>query len=98
MTDKAELQRNASKIALAGLLTVSLCGAGLLGGTSSPAYAGEVVVNKTANESTAQTLSYKAFKLFDAAKNTDGSISDITWANNDVKTAVEGVIKAEDNT
>lgn len=31
MTDKAELQRNASKIALAGLLTVSLCGAGLLG-------------------------------------------------------------------
>ena len=32
MTDKAELQRNASKIALAGLLTVSLCGAGLLGG------------------------------------------------------------------
>ena len=99
MTDKAELQRNASKIALAGLLTVSLCGAGLLGGgTSSPAYAGEVVVNKTANESTAQTLSYKAFKLFDATKNADGSISDITWANNDVKTAVEGVIKAEDNT
>ena len=32
MTDKAELQRNASIIALAGLLTVSLCGASLLGG------------------------------------------------------------------
>ena len=61
----------------------------------SPAYAGQVTVNKT---SAADTLSYKAFKLFNATKNADGSISDITWANDDVKAAVEGVIKAKDAT
>ena len=52
-------------------------------------------MNKT---SAADTLSYKAFKLLNATKNADGSISDITWANNDVKAAVEGVIKAKDAT
>ena len=94
MIKTVEIQKRASKAALAGLLAVSLCGGTMLSGVS-PAYAGQVTVNKT---SAADTLSYKAFKLFNATKNADGSISDITWANDDVKAAVEGVIKAKDAT
>ena len=90
----AEIQKNASKVALAGVLAVSLCGGSMLSGVST-AYAGNVTVNKTSD---ADTLSYKAFKLFNATKNADGSVSDITWANDDVKAAVEGVIKAKDAT
>ena len=94
MIKTVEIQKSASKVALAGLLAVSLCGGTMLGGVS-PAYAGQVTVNKT---SAADALSYRAFKLFNATKNADGSISDITWANDDVKAAVEGVIKAKDPT
>lgn len=90
----AGIQKNASKVALAGVLAVSLCGGSMLSGVST-AYAGDVTVNKTSD---ADTLSYKAFKLFNATKNADGSVSDITWANDDVKDAVEKVIKAKDAT
>ena len=91
----AGIQKNASKAALAGVLAVSLCGGSMLSGVST-AYAGNVTVNKIATESAADQLSYKAFKLFNATKNADDSVSDITWASDDVKAAVEGVIKAED--
>lgn len=90
----AGIQKNASKVALAGVLAVSLCGGSMLSGVST-AYAGNVTVSKTSD---ADTLSYKAFKLFNATKNADGSVSDITWANDDVKDAVEKVIKAKDAT
>lgn len=92
----AGIQKNASKAALAGVLAVSLCGGSMLSGVST-AYAGDVTVNKIATESATSQLSYKAFKLFNTTVNTDGSISDITWVSDDVKAAVEGVIKAEDN-
>mgnify|MGYP004724429499 FL=1 len=95
MSKLVEIQRSASKVALAGLLAASLCGGSLLGGVSS-AYAGDVTVSKIATESATDQLSYKAFKLFNATVNDDGSVSDITWANDDVKTAVETVIKAKD--
>ena len=95
MSKLVEIQRRASKVALAGLLAASLCGGSLLGGVSS-AYAGDVTVSKIATESATDQLSYKAFKLFNATVNDDGSVSDITWANDDVKTAVETVIKAKD--
>lgn len=89
----AGIQKNASKVALAGVLAVSLCGGSMLSGVST-AYAGNVTVNKIATESAADQLSYKAFKLFNATKNADDSVSDITWASDDEKAAVEGVIKA----
>lgn len=92
----AGIQKNASKAALAGVLAVSLCGGSMLSGVST-AYAGDVTVNKIATESATSQLSYKAFKLFNTTVNTDGSVSDITWVSDDVKAAVEGVIKAEDN-
>ena len=92
----AGIQKNASKAALAGVLAVSLCGGSMLGGVST-AYAGDVTVSKIATESATSQLSYKAFKLFNTTVNTDGSVSDITWVSDDVKAAVEGVIKAEDN-
>lgn len=91
----AGIQKNASKVALAGVLAVSLCGGSMLSGVST-AYAGDVTVNKIATESATSQLSYKASKLFNTTVNTDGSVSDITWVSNEVKTAVEGVIKAED--
>ena len=60
------------------------------------AYAGEVTISKTATETDANALSYNAFKLFNATNNADGSVSDITWANDDIKNAVLGVITAND--
>lgn len=89
------LQTNASKVALAGLLAASLCGGSMMVGAST-AYAGEVTIGKTATETDANALSYNAFKLFNATKNADGSVSSITWVNDDMQNAVLGVITAND--
>lgn len=95
MCKMVALQTNASKVALAGLLAASLCGGSMVVGVST-AYAGEVTISKTATETDANALSYNAFKLFNATKNDDGSVSDITWVNDDIKNAVLGVIKKHD--
>ena len=95
MYKKVSLQTNASKVALAGLLAASLCGGSMMVGAST-AYAGEVTIGKTATETDANALSYNAFKLFNATKNDDGSVSSITWVNDDIKNAVLGVIKKHD--
>lgn len=95
MYKKVALQTNASKVALAGLLAASLCGGSMVVGAST-AYAGEVTINKTTTETDANALSYNAFKLFNATKNDDGSVSDITWVNDDTKNAVLDVIKKHD--
>lgn len=95
MYKMVSLQTNASKVALAGLLAASLCGGSMMVGVSA-AYAGEVTISKTATETDANALSYNAFKLFNATKNDDGSVSSITWVNDDTKNAVLGVIKKHD--
>lgn len=95
MYKMVSLQMNASKVALAGLLAASLCGGSMMVGAST-AYAGEVTISKTATETDANALSYNAFKLFNATKNDDGSVSSITWVNDDIKNAVLGVIKKHD--
>ena len=95
MYKKVSLQTNASKVALAGLLAASLCGGSMMVGAST-AYAGEVTISKTATETDASALSYNAFKLFNATNNADGSVSNITWVNDDTKNAVLGVITAND--
>lgn len=95
MYKMVSLQTNASKVALAGLLAASLCGGSMMVGAST-AYAGEVTIKKTATETDANALSYNAFKLFNATKNDDGSVSSITWVNDDIKNAVRGVITAND--
>lgn len=95
MYKMVSLQTNASKVALAGLLAASLCGGSMMVGAST-AYAGEVTISKTATETGENVLSYNAFKLFNATKNDDGSVSNITWVNDDIKNAVLGVITAND--
>lgn len=95
MYKMVSLQTNASKVALAGLLAASLCGGSMMVGAST-AYAGEVTISKTATETDANALSYNAFKLFNATKNDDGSVSSITWVNDDIMNAVLGVITAND--
>ena len=95
MYKMVSLQTNASKTALAGLLAASLCGGSMMVGAST-AYAGEVTISKTTTETDANALSYNATKLFNATSNADGSVSDITWANDDVKNAVLGVITEKD--
>ena len=95
MYKMVSLQMNASKVALAGLLAASLCGGSMMVGAST-AYAGEVTISKTATETDANALSYNAFKLFNATKNDDGSVSSITWVNDDTKNAVLGVITEKD--
>lgn len=95
MYKMVSLQTNASKVALAGLLAASLCGGSMMVGAST-AYAGEVTISKTATETDANALSYNAFKLFNATKNDDGSVSSITWVNDDIKNAVLGVIRKHD--
>lgn len=92
MYKMVSLQTNASKVALAGLLAASLCGGSMMVGAST-AYAGQVTISNTAD---ANALSYNAFKLFNATKNDDGSVSSITWVNDDIKNAVLGVITAND--
>ena len=92
MYKMVSLQTNASKVALAGLLAASLCGGSMMVGAST-AYAGEATISNTAD---ANALSYNAFKLFNATKNDDGSVSSITWVNDDIKNAVLGVITAND--
>lgn len=95
MYKMVSLQTNVSKVALAGLLAASLCGGSMMVGAST-AYAGEVTIKKTATETDANALSYNAFKLFNATKNDDGSVSSITWVNDDIEYAVSGVITAND--
>lgn len=92
MYKMVSLQTNASKVALAGLLAASLCGGSMMVGAST-AYAGEVTISNTAD---ATALSYNAFKLFNATNNDDGSVSNITWVNDDTKNAVLDVIKKHD--
>lgn len=95
MYKMVSLQTNASKVALAGLLAASLCGGSMMVGAST-AYAGEVTISKTATETDANALSYNATKLFNATNNADGSVSNITWVNDDTKNAVLDVIKKHD--
>ena len=95
MYKMVSLQTNVPKVALAGLLAASLCGGSMMVGAST-AYAGEVTISKTATETDENALSYNAFKLFNATKNDDGSVSSITWVNDDTRNAVLGVITAND--
>lgn len=95
MYKMVSLQTNVPKVALAGLLAASLCGGSMMVGAST-AYAGEVTISKTATETDANALSYNATKLFNATNNADGSVSNITWVNDDTKNAVLDVITAND--
>lgn len=96
----AGLGRTMGRVALVGGVAASLAlgqlapVAALAEGEAPDATKGSITINS--NNYRKGELSYLGYQVFKAAVGKDGSVSDVQWANDDVKAAVEGVIRAED--
>ena len=96
----AGLGRTMGRVALVGGVAASMAlgqlapVAALAEGEAQDATKGSITINS--NNYRKGELSYLGYQVFKAAVGKDGSVSAVQWANDDVKAAVEGVIKAED--
>lgn len=65
--------------------------------TAVPAFANTEITYKTGeievDNTDGQVTTYKAFRIFNANKNDDGTMSNFSWPNNDIRNAVIGVIQ-----
>jgi len=88
-----------ARAAVAAGLTIAMSLGGALG-PATMAFAAEGDNTITIRNVQGNETSFKGYEIFKATvtDNTDGtkSVSNISWANDDVKAAVEGVIRAQD--
>lgn len=88
-----------ARAAVAAGLTIAMSLGGALG-PATMAFAAEGDNTITISNVQGNETSFKGYEIFKATvtDNTDGtkSVSNISWANDDVKAAVEGVISAQD--
>lgn len=91
---KMSMSKNIARLAVTAGLTAALS----FGGVMAPvtmAFAAGTDGSVTIKNVEGNATEFEGYQIFNADVATDGTVSNITWANTDVQSAVEGVIRKE---
>ena len=94
---KMSMSKNIARLAVTAGLTAALS----FGGVMAPvtmAFAAGTDGSVTIKNVDGNATEFVGYQIFNADVDNDGNVSNITWVNPDVKSAVEGVIKKEETT
>ncbi len=97
---KMSMSKNIARLAVTAGLTAALSFGGVMAPvTMAFAEDGATTANGsvTIENVEGNTTEFEGYQIFNADVATDGTVSNITWANTDVQLAVVNVIRAEDN-
>lgn len=92
------MSKNIARLAVTAGLTAALSFGGVMApvtmafATDAVAANGSVTIKNVDGNAT----EFEGYQIFDADVADDGSVSNVTWANTDVQSAVEGVIRKEE--
>ena len=92
------VSKNIARLAVTAGLTAALSFGGVMApvtmafATDAVAANGSVTIKNVDGNAT----EFEGYQIFDADVADDGSVSNVTWANTDVQSAVEGVIRKEE--
>lgn len=95
---KMGMSKNIARLAVTAGLTAALSFSGVMApvtmafATDAVAANGSVTIKNVDGNAT----EFEGYQIFDADVADDGSVSNVTWANTDVQSAVEGVIRKEE--
>lgn len=95
---KTSMSKNIARLAVTAGLTAALSFGGVMApvtmafATDAVAANGSVTIKNVDGNAT----EFEGYQIFDADVADDGSVSNVTWANTDVQSAVEGVIRKEE--
>lgn len=92
---KMSMSKNIARLAVTAGLTAALS----FGGVMAPvtmAFAAGTDGSVTIKNVEGNATEFEGYQIFNADVATDGTVSNITWANTDVQSAVEGVIRKEE--
>ena len=92
---KTSMSKNIARLAVTAGLTAALS----FGGVMAPvtmAFAAGTDGSVTIKNVEGNATEFEGYQIFNADVATDGTVSNITWANTDVQSAVEGVIRKEE--
>ena len=95
---KMSMSKNIARLAVTAGLTAALSFGGVMApvtmafATDAVAANGSVTIKNVDGNAT----EFEGYQIFDADVADDGSVSNVTWANTDVQSAVEGVIRKEE--
>ena len=92
---KMSMSKNIARLAVTAGLTAALS----FGGVMAPvtmAFAAGTDGSVTIKNVGGNATEFEGYQIFNADVATDGTVSNITWANTDVQSAVEGVIRKEE--
>ena len=93
---KMSMSKNIARLAVTAGLTAALS----FGGVMAPvtmAFAAGTDGSVTITNVDGNATEFKGYQIFNADVDNNGNVSNITWASTEVKGAVEGVIRSEEN-
>lgn len=95
---KMSMSKNIARLAVTAGLTAALSFGGVMAPVTMAFAADAVAANGsvTIKNVDGNATEFEGYQIFDADVADDGSVSNVTWANTDVQSAVEGVIRKEE--
>lgn len=95
---KMSMSKNIARLAVTAGLTAALGFGGVMAPVTMAFAADAVAANGsvTIKNVDGNATEFEGYQIFDADVADDGSVSNVTWANTDVQSAVEGVIRKEE--
>lgn len=92
------MSKNIARLAVTAGLTAALSFGGVMAPVTMAFAADAVAANGsvTIKNVDGNATEFEGYQIFDADVADDGSVSNVTWANTDVQSAVEGVIRKEE--
>lgn len=92
----AGLGRSMGRLAVVGGLAACMAAGQVAPAVALAEGTGTITIKDVVSRGSEGTLAYQGYQIFTANVSEKSEVSDLAWANDDVKAAVEGVIKSED--
>lgn len=92
---KMHMNKNIARLAVTAGLTAALSFGGVMAPVSM-AFAAGTDGSVTIKNVDGNATEFEGYQIFNADVDNDGNVSNITWVDSDVKSAVEGVIRKEE--
>lgn len=92
---KMSMSKNIARLAVTAGLTAALSFGGVMAPVSM-AFAAGTDGSVTIRNVDGNATEFEGYQIFNADVDNDGNVSNITWVNSEVKSAVEGVIRKEE--
>ncbi len=95
---KMSMSKNIARLAVTAGLTAALSFGGVMAPVTMAFAEGATTANGsvTIENVEGNTTEFEGYQIFNADVDNDGNVSNITWVNSEVKSAVEGVIRKEE--